>query len=212
MHIGKLLAGFVLRFALIYAMFLIAWTPISTMYRATYRTAGNIAFCGTGLTTVRFEPSPNRTKVVQRTAKDVAITLRTPSAKGKVATSSYYSAYIPTAVVCALVLATPVSMSRRARTLCLAFLLVHAFITLRLALLLLSAFSEQGAMSALSVGSLGHETLYFLADIVAVPIVKSFVAPVMIWGFLTLRPAQLRSMIRCEVHTMGERSQGLAGR
>lgn len=104
-----------------------------------------------------------------------------------IAQSSRRTGYIPTAIVIALVLATPVPWSRRWRALCWGLAAVSSFVALRLATTLLHWFSEPYPFRLYEPGPFWHKTISAVWELMVVAPTCSFVVPPLIWVLVTLR-------------------------
>jgi hypothetical protein len=199
MSASRFLTGFLVRFAVIDALLLIVWPLASTAYRGSFRTIGEIAFAEMCGAVIHLEATPHEQEESRRPVKDIVFVIenRAASAIGRINGSTYYTGYVPTALICAIVLATPLPCRRRLRTLLFALLFIHAFIGLRVWLLLLSALNNSGPLSTFSLGRVGDSALSFVAELLAVAPSTTFIAPLLIWGLLmSVRPNR-QAIMQC---------------
>lgn len=185
---SRSISGFVVRFLLLYGVLVALWPMLSSGYASLFRSGGELVlgrFGSGGLVRFRDLPQPEG-------MDDTRILLK---ARGShewtwMKLSTRHVGFTSTAVLVALVLATPVPWRRRARALLWAMLLIHLFITLRLLIMIAFGMSlnESGADAlpdsflarCLAAGSLS----------VSVGQGLSYIAPVLIWVLVAL-PAVL---------------------
>ncbi len=105
--------------------------------------------------------------------------------------SSRYSGYVPTVIVIALVLATPVTWKRRRRALLWGLLLSQMFVWFRVGLSIYGLFVTRDAIRLVSPGPLLTETVLFITRLVASSSVFSIVAALLIWILVTFRREDL---------------------
>ena len=125
---------------------------------------------------------------------DVEIKIKNPNQPGRwnVEYGSYNCAYLPTAAIFALILATPLPWSRRWLAMTLGFVLVHLFIALRVAVVPLYVMYVGGAIQR-------SEAQVRVAGVVlegfANSPVATFVVPVVIWLLVTFRRSDLEAVL-----------------
>ncbi|MCI0632079.1 MAG: hypothetical protein L0Y44_15645 [Phycisphaerales bacterium] len=194
MHPHRLIAGFFLRLIAIYALLIAVWPLVWFGYGAALSAVSNVAFGELGAATVRFEPS---TESSAGAAYDLTLVLRNKrtAALGRLPVSSFYYGYVPTALLAALTLATPIRWPRRMRALLGGLALVHAFIAFRLALLLVSNFSGTDLLATFSLGRAGDATISFFAELLASSLTGCYIVPVLLWIITTLRPDALQQIV-----------------
>lgn len=193
----KLIAGFFLRFAVIYALLMAAWPFAGAAYGAAFRLVSEIAFGELSrAASVRFEPIGSNSKYAS--SMDTAVVLRNhrTKARGDLPMSSRYLGYVPTAMVIALVVATPLPWRRRLRALLWALVLTQAFIGLRVLLKLLAVFSGSDALATFSLGNAGDATLAFLEVLITTSLTASYIGPIIIWIAVTFRAGDREMLAR----------------
>ncbi len=132
MSAAKAAGGFFVRSLLVFVALFATWPVVGATYASVFRGAGNgIVGFGSG-GSVRFIEPADKTA-----PHDVELTLRDreEQAKRSVAVSSRRHGFMPSAFLFALIVATPVSWSRRARATAWAFVAMHAYIAVKLALM-----------------------------------------------------------------------------
>jgi len=185
--------------------------PLDRAYAYLFRGAGNVLFTGFWFWPegkVRFLNlyAPDQASLINELipgelpeeyrplqpegVKDTLMVLmnhRTPASIGQLRTSSR-SAYWPTAMLIALVLATPLSWSRKGWALLWGLTLIHVFIALRLTLTLLGggfAVPEK-AYALFHPAAFWQRVLTGGQNVLADNPTVSFVVPVFIWFLVAL--------------------------
>ena len=139
---ARSIAGFVVRFALVYAILMAPWPGLAAAYGSFYSAAGELLFGSkqseSSVRFVRVDParSPDPTwqqdTMILLAIRGEPVGHRTVPPFGT-QRSSRYTGYVPTAILIALVLATPIPWRRRAYALVLGVVLVSAFAALMVA-------------------------------------------------------------------------------
>lgn len=185
--------------------------PLDRAYAYVFRGAGNVLFTGFWFwpeAKVRFldprapdriaqineliqgelpaDYTPLRAEGVQDTLM-ILMNRSAPGSIGQLCTSSRL-AYWPTAMLMALVLATPLSWSRKGWALLWGLLLIHAFVALRLTLTLSAGgFAVPDKAYALfHPGAFWQRVLSGARTVLSDNPTVSFVAPVFIWFLVAL--------------------------
>lgn len=199
--VGKFLVVFLLCFGLL------TWPrpKLEEAYAQFYQYSGNKVFDPFGSSgRVHFHPPPDA-----GVKSDTAISLMNQQngARTRFHTNSRFIAYVPTALVVSLILATPIRWRRRLWALLWGLLLINAFIIIRLFLQILGAFSgviltDAGvALSSdhplviFSPGLFWMRCLGFLLVVFLVSSAGNFVVPVFIWALATFRPRDWRKIL-----------------
>jgi len=180
------IAGFALRFGLAYGLLLLAWPLIGFVYRPVYCALGNLAFEG-GEASAHFQ---QRAPGPRDDGFDIEVVLTRrgpPPVTGRMNSSSRLVGYLPTVILLALILATPISWRRRWRALWIGGLLVTAFVALRMAIPLLQTFSAPGPLQVHERGALAHWLLSVLDRAFLAAPASWFVVPIFIWIGVALR-------------------------
>ena len=197
-HLGRffLLAG------VWYAALMAPWPGLERGYASLFRTVSDVFFSQYWFWTdgsVRFldlrdlkpgDVAPGTPVIHDDRAKDTLMELRSRRAPGTVGylrASSRYSAYEPTAVLLALILATPVPWRRRGRAIFLGGLLVHLFIAMRLSLTLAAGgFAADKAYALFHPSPFWQRVLERAEGVIADDPTVSFIVPVFIWFLVAL--------------------------
>ena len=180
---AKRIAGFFGRLVLIYALFVAVWPVIRGGYAAFFSAGGNALFRSLipgG--SVRFEQV--KTPEGPLDTRIHCMNLGTGHYT-RMSTPSRGPAYMPTAFVASLVLATPFPWRRRLWALLWALVLIHVFIACQLLIVILDAFC--GAHVSLFVPSPPWDSvLGTVHKIAARGMVTHLMIAVLIWGLVSL--------------------------
>ena len=196
---ARSIAGFLVRFAAVYAILIAPWPGLTTSYGRLYCAVGELLFGSRqperSVRLVRVDPARSPDASWQR---DTAIILEIRGARVGhrhvppfgATRSSRYTGYVPTAILIALVVATPIPWRRRAEALLWGVLLISAFAALMVAAWIHGWFLMQESIfraessngwSLLSRGA----TSLLLIDASMGPY---YVAPVLVWlGVVMMR-------------------------
>lgn len=189
--------------AILYAAFMAPWPGVEGAYAKLYRGTCNVVFArfwfwpdgGVRFLNIKTlqtgDLPPGAPRFFAIGTFDTLMELRSrraPGSMGYLRTSTRYVGYGPTAVVLALVLATPLPWRRRALALLWSFLAVNAFIVLRISLTLAAAgFAADKKYALFELGSLARGVLTRAENILSDNPTVSFVAPALIWFLLAFR-------------------------
>lgn len=188
----KLHGGFFLRFLLLLVLFLAPWPVVQEGYANFFRGGANALFLSSASRgMVRFSPRPSDGKhdtlFIRKNRVSAA------SAHG--VCSSRHLGYKPTAVVVALILATPLPWSRKWRALLWGLVFVHAFVVLRVTILVLEAFSRNDAVALFELGAAGRKALLFVKWVLVTYFPGTFVAPIPIWFLVCFRKSDWERLL-----------------
>lgn len=199
---------------LIFAIFMAPWPGLEKGYAAAFRTGGDVTFSRTfwfwTQARVRFLdlraddlvgkintviPGKLPPGVVPPRASGVKDTLMvlmntdTPASTGQLRTSSRYIAYVPTVMVIAMILATPLARSQRIRALIWGLIWVHAFVALRISLTLAAkGFAAEKVYALFHPGQFMSGLLTRLETLLSDDPTVSFIFPAFLWFVLAMRP------------------------
>lgn len=180
----------ILRFLLVllatYALMMALWISIAGVYRDGFSLAANAMFGWFGSDgSVRFSPM----EAAGAMDMDVEATLvnHRTGARGRMPVSSRLLAYVPMSIALALTLATPIGMRQRLRKAVWAMIWVHAYIALRVWIMLLAAFADQPPLATISLGPPALAALRFASDLLATSLTGCYLGPLFIWIAVTFR-------------------------
>ncbi len=187
----KLIAVFFLKLLVVYGLLMAPWPGLQDAYRRFFHITAQTTFGSFGSQgTVEFRPIYDD----DTEGNDLGAILEKKGVKGvaAIAMRTRFVGYISTAVIIALVLATPIPWRRRARALLLGLVLVHLFIAVKLVFWLLDGYTEPGHPLALYAPSpfwksVIHETNLELTLAPA----TSYIVPVFIWIVATFTRKEL---------------------
>ena len=197
------IAGFLVRTLLLYGALCIPWPGLQTAYSVVYRRVAAVLFGSFGQNgVVEFSPAPDAIGAV-----DTEIIIRN-RASGSFAVSPHAprrAAYLPTVVVTALVLATPLPWPRRWRSLLWALAGVHAYVALRLAVTIAHGFDGTAPWCLYSLPAFWSGVLAVAYEILAASPTTPFLVAVLVWAVVTFRSGGLRVLAppagRPDVHS-----------
>lgn len=188
---------------LLYAAFMAPWPGVERAYAKLYRGTCNVVFArfwfwpdgGVRFLNIKtLQPGdlpPGAPRFFAIGTFDTLMELRSRRAPGSIGflrTSSRYVGYESTAVVLALVLATPLPWRRRSWALLWSFLAVHAFIALRITLTLAAkGFAADKKYALFELGPLARGVLTRAEHVLSDNPTVSIVAPALIWFVLAFR-------------------------
>jgi hypothetical protein len=185
--LGRAVLRFFLAFGLIYGLLIAPWPGFKEGYGRYFRSLCGVVFAGNPTRYLQFEPSPD-----SRFSIGVQIVLGN---NDKVDANGHLPVqilgleargvgWIPTALLIALTLVSPVSWRRRAWSLFWGVLLVHGFILFSVACYLWNQSTELGLLSA---SPFGKAILGGLEETLVTQLGASFAVPVVIWFAVTFR-------------------------
>jgi len=181
----KLILFFLLKCTLLYALFVSPLPGVGDAYRRCFRAVGNAVFYTAGSTgLVQFEalergPEGKDTRVVLENRRD--------RYKGALEIRSLYYGYRPTVFLVALILATPISWSRRGRALLWGLLWINAFVLLRVWLRITDAFCDPKMLGLYNLSELWRSLLHGVMLVISRAPATAYFAPLLVWGLVTFR-------------------------
>ena len=186
----KLIAGFIWRFVVLYALLIVPWPGFNGAYGRYFCALGQLIFARENdRRIVHFEPVPEEL----RHQLDIRIALGNRehldrNGSGQMVFLELDTrgiGWVPTALLLALVLATPVTWRRRAGALCLGLLSVHALVIFSVAIYIWNNSVDLGLVT---VGPFSKQIIAGLEETLITQMGASFAAPVLIWMLFTIRP------------------------
>jgi hypothetical protein len=170
-----------------YILLIVPWPGVARAYLASVNAVGGRLlgdFGAEGGVVFRSHPTKPWTSVQ---------TLYKRSAKVSIAAERNYDTrqdYLATALVVALILATPLPRRRKAIALVLGLLLINAFVVWRIWIGLVDVFSEN-QLALIQLAPFWKETVRLAVQIFVGSIESSFIVPVFIWILVTFRRGDL---------------------
>jgi hypothetical protein len=182
------IAGFALRFAVVYAVLVLAWPVLRSGFRPLYCGLGNLVLSGVdgslGEGTVRFHPLDTPADL------DIQLVLTKrgpPPVTARMENSSRLVGYLPLVSLIALVLASPIAWKRRRRALLLGIPLVAAFVAVRMAIPIRRDFSRADALQLHDPGPFARWLLGVAERALLEAPASFFVVPILIWVVVAFR-------------------------
>lgn len=180
-------------FVVAFSILMIPWPGVRSAFGAYYRGVGNFFFSSLGedgrcqlVPMVR--PSERMDTVVELT------NLRTRST-ASMETGSRFIGYVPSAFVLSLVLASPVSLRRKAWATLWGLLASQVFMVFRVGLGVLRRFTMPDDLSVWLPGPAANAVIEILFDVFVVSSIGGFVMPVLIWVLVTFRRGDWERMV-----------------
>jgi hypothetical protein len=176
-------------FALVYGLLMALWAVWGASYCRLYRTGATPlleSFHGRAI--VRFQPADNPRDEVRIAFydRDSADSLGRLVPRQRIVHDVRCGDYIYTAFLVALVVATPISWSRRGRALLWGLLLIHLFMILRLAILIGYLLNTE-PVALLALNWFWSRLLLMGTQVLTVNILPAFVVCILIWTLVALR-------------------------
>jgi len=181
------------RFALAYGLLIAPWPGFNEIYGRYFRALGELVFAQeTGLRLLHFEAVPEAsrhgldTRIVLANREQLDRTGSGPVRYLELDTRGV--GWVPTALILALVLATPLSWRRRGWALLWGLLAVHGLILFSVTTYIWSSSTE---LSLVMLAPFWRHTVEGLEETLITQMGAGFVAPVLIWALVTLRKKDL---------------------
>jgi hypothetical protein len=189
------MVGFVTRVLLYYG--LLAWVPwpgVREGYSAFYREGANLLF---GLSGKELMISFRTLRDPSDPAKDLELVTRRRGTAAERTTpiDSRLSGYLPTVVVIALTLATPIRWSRRVNAMLWGLVWVNLFIALREIPTLLYTLTSPPPFHE-GLNPMWSKLAYRVYEVIGQVPTTSFIVPALIWLVVTFRGGDLRGVSR----------------
>ncbi|MFQ5422934.1 MAG: hypothetical protein ACE5F9_03030 [Phycisphaerae bacterium] len=182
----KTIVGFFARLILFYALLVAPWPGLREAYVVAHASAANAFFrSAREHGTVRFIPMG----AIRRSGPDTKLVFENhvTGVAGNGTHNAQLTGFIPTALVIALVLATPIPWRRRAVALALGLILVHVFIALRIEILIAHWYGVDQPWALDHPGPTWRAIVDALFESGVVSPTPSFVVPIVIWAAVSLR-------------------------
>lgn len=188
-------------FVLIMGLLAVPWPGVQETYSAAFRKVAGWVFGSLGpKAVVLFSPLP----IKKSSSVDISMNVgdRTMVEKdGSLPTvnqifSTRYVAYLPTALLVALVLSTPLPCRRRLGALAGGLILIHLFIGFEILLMILYLFNHTEWLPLFGLGGFGVGILDALWNIFIYQIAARFFLVAMIWILVTFRAGDLQQMLQ----------------
>lgn len=184
MRTGKPILFFCAKVLALYALLAAPWPGLRESYGAAFRYSCGMVFGTFGPQgIVRFRPMTAGYEM-----QDTEIEMVNRRGGGqRIGYNARYAGYLPTAMFISLVISTPLPWKRRLSAMFWGLLLVHAFILLRVWLLLLFEFRTGSPVGFYDLSGAARLMLRILVEGVSVSPVTSCMVPVVLWILTTFR-------------------------
>lgn len=183
MTTAKTLSGFFARCMFIFVVLMLLWPAVGASYAAMFQSAGN-ALVGFGSHGRVSFSAPN--DVERHRDTEVVILDREAGRRRSGTVSSRRHGFMPTAFLLGLILATPVTWPRRARAVLFGLFWVHCYLALKLVLLAVQ-YGVADVAGPLAPEQFLKKCLLFASWVVSGSYGGWAIAPLLIWGTVTLR-------------------------
>lgn len=184
----KTILFFFLRIVVIYTVLAIPWPGVKQGYHTVYCKVGNALFYRFG-NSCRVTVSPLE-KTGGGKDTELLLDIRHPEGRrgqAKLKIDAMYLGYKPTIFLIALVLSTPISWSRRGRSLAWGLLLVSGFVAFRVWLQLINNLSHPGPIQLYEFSGWFKAIIAGSARIFIMSPATSYFVPVFIWALVAIR-------------------------
>jgi hypothetical protein len=187
----KPILAFLGRFALVFAVLAVPWPGWPETYAKALRTAARALYGSFGAKgVVLFKPNPSGGRELDTMILVGNRDQLDAQGRGKAAQvpfNSRYVAYLPTALVVALVLATGLSWRRRLPALGWGLLAAHVFIAWLIWLMIVALIDAQPWLNLLKLSPFWHWLVGALHEVFHVYLGARFAVAVLIWILVTFR-------------------------
>ncbi|HUU83830.1 MAG TPA: hypothetical protein VM243_10030 [Phycisphaerae bacterium] len=184
--------------AVLYILLMLGWLWWSEGYARALRSVGNFVFArwydGAA---IRFEPQAVEAGTYAATRmQDTRLSLMNHAtrARGNQPVSSQYIGYVPTVLFLALVLPSPVPWRRRWKAVLWGFVLIGAFILLRMWLMIFNAFCSDSPLALFYPSDFWRRVLAFATETLTRSLTTCFVVPLAIWVLVCFRHGDLAAL------------------
>jgi hypothetical protein len=201
----RLVLRFAARFALVFCLLIAPWPGLEETYAKLFRTGCKWAFGKFGdKGIILFKPQ----QVARDSTLDTVVYIGNremigADGKGKATTfslSSRYTGYIPTILLGALILATPVPWRRRAWALVWGMLLINVYVGFKVLISILVNISANQWLDLFVLASFYDKAIRALHDIFVVYIGPSLTVAVCIWILVTFRREDWQKTLKEPAH------------
>jgi hypothetical protein len=198
MPLRRLILGFLIWFVLIFGLLILPWPGWNEIYGYGFRAVGNAVFARDGEKRVLYFEAHRQTRGLS--AIDTRITIGNrdlvdSSGKGLAAMLGLDTrsiGWLPTALTIALIVATPIPWQRRAWSLMLGLLLIHAFILFSVAIYI---WNESTAVSLVTLSPFWKQIADALEYTLVTQMGISFTVPVLIWIAVLFRREDVKNFV-----------------
>ena len=199
MSLRNLILGFLIRFVLVFGLLILPWPEWNELYGQGFRAIGNGIFAQDGKKWVLYFEAHRQTQGFS--ALDTRITIGNRSlidnnGKGPatiLGLDTRSIGWIPTALVIALIVATPIPLRRRILALLCGLLLIHAFILLSVAAYI---WNESTNVFLVALSPFWKQIADAFQYTLVTQMGISFTMPVLIWILVTFQEYDRKHLLR----------------
>lgn len=188
----RALLRFTLVFVLAYCLLLAPWPGLREGYGNFFQAMGNLCLGTLGEDSRFVWRAEGDFEGLEHNTEIHMYRHETVPGKYRVFVANHYrKGYLPTAMLVAMVLATPMRLSRRLRCLALGVVLLHVFIGFRLLVKLTLLFSLRNGWALFEIDSGSRAALRFVVEALYTRLLGTFIAPIFVWLAVCFRSSQL---------------------
>ena len=186
------ISGFFLRLLVLYVLLMVLWPVLAASYGQVYRAVANWIFGspypGAEVRVVSYASEGDHPSAENRMWDTKVVLLNRRSRMGgEMPFNIRYGAYVPTSLLVALVVATPIPWRRRGRALVWGLLLMHVYIALRLAVTILNLLCGDTPVALFALSPFWQCALACFREVFSRSVVTVFIIPVVLWTLVTFR-------------------------
>lgn len=193
---ARIVLLFLAKFLVVTVLLSLAFRWIGPTYLAGFRLAANLAIPSMGTNcNVSFKNLPDDSRYRSR-YHDTEMVLRneqTRVSRTKVL-GARVTAYVPTVMLIALVLATPVPWPRRGRALAWGLVILQVVILIRVAVAVLFVVSRDEVLGVMALGPFAEYVVVSLFNALTRSTLSSYVIAAIIWIAVTFRRAEWNAL------------------
>lgn len=179
-----------MRLLVFYGLLVAPWPGLQKLYGDVFRSAAEFVFSSYGASgLVRFRSAPITARMMDT---KIYIENRRTGDWKKADFSTRFTGYLPTAVLTALILATPIPWRRRWKSLLWGLAASQTLIAVSVWMILLYGFSRDSAVSLTRFGPFGESVVTWLHALVTTSVSFTYMAPVLIWIAVAIRGPDIR--------------------
>ncbi len=202
------IVSFFARLLAVYGLFVIAWPGIQGACTVVFCAGGNLVFRSLipgG--SVRFHPLPD---TGDKLDTRIHLTNKRSQAMAKISAYSRRFAYLQSALLVSLVLATPLPWRRRLWTLLCGLILLNVVIACNMLIGLLRAFASR--VGLLNLTPAWDKVLQVAYELAFINVASLWPLPVLVWILVSFRRADLVKWVHTATHPAVQRGIGQVGR
>jgi len=194
---AKRLLTFLVRFALVAGILVSPWPGLEERYADTLRRTAQSIFDGDGSKwVVLFKPTSDPhldTTIYIGNRKQAAPDGKLSAAQ--ISFTSRYVGYLPTVLLAALVMATPLPWKRRFFALLWGLLSMHLFLGLLMLIMILNQCSQFPAMNLVHLGPFQEQVVHSTYDVFIHHLGARLAVPVLLWILICFRRDDLERIL-----------------